>query len=67
LKPFLVEYMPELTAHDVQFSLCEFDRVERVREGGHARRKYHPPKPKQRGFFGPHALTLTPTKIKEVV
>lgn len=33
-----------LTAHDVQFCLCEFDKYERVRKGqGRPRSKYHPP------------------------
>jgi hypothetical protein len=53
----LVEIMPEisgrfwetfgeeLTAHDVQFCLCEFDKYERVRLGeGRPRSKYQPPK-----------------------
>lgn len=37
-----------LSAHDVQFCLCEFDKYERVRLGqGRPRSTYHHPKPKK--------------------
>lgn len=36
-------FMPRVTAHDIQFQLCEFDKYERVRLGeGRPRNDYHP-------------------------
>lgn len=41
---FLADWMPAWEMRDVEHTLCEFDKYERVRLGeGKPRQKYHPP------------------------
>jgi hypothetical protein len=42
VRPLIPDYIPPIHMQDFQNCLCEFSKYMRVKQGGHARNRYHP-------------------------